>query len=93
MTPQKFERMVLYVLALFEFVDPVATQRFTECPKSKLFMNYRALQLSVIDKYDLWDETWNPVMVEGCDLSPDHPHELSLRAIEQAWERMQPSKS
>jgi hypothetical protein len=39
------------------------------------------------NKYKLWENKWEPELRNGSDYSPNHPDNLSMEIIKEAWRR------
>ena len=41
------------------------------------------------NNYKLWENPWEPEIQGGCDCSPNHPDQVSMRIIKEVWQRGQ----
>jgi hypothetical protein len=37
--------------------------------------------------YNLWERPWKPEIVDGADISPQHPDAISTRVLEIVWDK------
>lgn len=60
---------------------------FIDTKKSDLIQYHTGLGRSIRNTFKLWERKWEPEIIDGADHSPNHPDQLSMRIIEQVWER------
>jgi hypothetical protein len=87
----EFDEMVLLVEAWFHKDTPNNKKEFLETPKNKLVKYHSTLGRSIRNEFKLWETEWKPDMHDGVDCSPNHPDQLSMRVIENVWDRLQNS--
>lgn len=69
---------------------PVVHQlMFQECPKGNLIEYHHTLGRNIRNEFEFWKIKWDPELVDGVDMSPDHPDAISMRIIESVWEKTQ----
>lgn len=56
--------------------------RFTETPFKDLIAYHNSLGRMIRNEYGLWQNEWEPVMIEGADHSEQHPDAISMRIIQ-----------
>lgn len=59
-------------------------------------MPYQGVSLSTLhntlgryvrNKFNLWEYSWDPEIIDNIDYSPFHPDQLSITIIEAAWQK------
>jgi hypothetical protein len=50
---------------------------------------HHTLGQNIRNEFRLWEQPWEPDLVGGVDMSPDHPDALSMRIIQEVWRRVQ----
>jgi hypothetical protein len=86
-----FEDMVGVVENWFHKDSVKNKKEFLETPKDKLVMYHSTLGRSIRNEFKLWETHWTPDIRNGVDYSPDHPDQISMRVIEEVWERLNKS--
>lgn len=56
--------------------------------KEDLIVLHNNLGRDIRNAFDLWGYKWKPELVDGVDVSPDHPDLVSQRVIERVWEKL-----
>ena len=56
--------------------------------KDDLIMFHHSFGRYIRNEYGLWDHPWEPELVDGIDVSPNHPDAISKAIIEQLHERL-----
>lgn len=64
-------------------------ERFKKMEKDELIMFHRTLGMIIRNHLMLWERKWTPELVDGVDVSENHPDAISMRLIENAWEYLQ----
>lgn len=59
----------------------------TKFDNLNLFMS--SLGLGIIEHFNLWAFPWKPQLVDGLDISPNHPENLALTVIQAVWRNTQ----
>jgi hypothetical protein len=84
-----FEDMVNEVAGLLnKETQKEIKKEFVNTPKDKLVMYHGTLGRTIRNEYKLWDTNWTPDIRDGVDYSPDHPDQVSMRVLEEVWERL-----
>ena len=80
------EEMTATVSTWLSKATPEERNKFLSTPKEKLVKYHDSLGRDIRNEFKLWDRNWTPVLDEfGCDASPDHPDQLSMKVIEEVW--------
>lgn len=72
-------------------------EKWTEEDRSKFFLTeyndktllsyHHSLGTYIRNKYKLWGNQWEPVLIDHVDHSPYHPDNISMTIIEEVWKR------
>ena len=72
-------------------------EKWSEEDRSKFFLTeyndrtlisyHHSLGTYIRNKYKLWGNSWEPVLIDGVDHSPYHPDNISMTIIEEVWKR------
>lgn len=84
----EFKEMVCIVENWFYKDTDENKKEFLETPKEKLVKYHTSLGRSIRNEFKLWDREWKPDIRAGVDYSPDHPDQISMRVIEEVWNRL-----
>ncbi|PHS22253.1 MAG: hypothetical protein COA84_13935 [Robiginitomaculum sp.] len=68
----------------FKESPKVLQNDFLATPYNSLFIYHNSLGRSIRNECELWQENWEPKLVEGIDCSPNHPDAVSMEIIKQA---------
>lgn len=70
------------------FIDSPEEARldFKRTAKDNLVMFHHSLGMSIRNEFKLWENKWEPELIDGVDCSPNHPDAISMRIIERVWE-------
>ena len=80
-------QIVFDVLSWFnEDVEDEFIDEFMQTPRDELIMYHHTLGREIRNKYKLWTYEWTPVIIDGFDMSPDHPDAVSMKIIEDVWD-------
>lgn len=84
-----FEDMVTQVTTLLN-KDTLKEikKEFVNTPKNKLVKFHSTLGRTIRNEFKLWETEWKPEIRDGVDYSPDHPDQLSMRVMEEVWEKL-----
>lgn len=89
MTPERMEEIVLEMIQVYNNV-PISDQfDFKHASESELIEWHDSLGRDIRNEFGLWDTPWEPVLVEGVDMSPNHPDAISMDIIKEIWRRVQ----
>jgi len=84
------ERYVNTILFQNEFVLTSATlENLRKTPKDQLIQFHSNLGRLIRNSLCLWNIKHKPKIVDGVDVSHNHPDAVSMRIIEALWERLQ----
>lgn len=68
--------------------DQDARNHFLKCTKDELIQYHHSLGQNIRNEFGLWGEKWVPVIIDGCDMSEQHPDAVSMKIIEIVWEKL-----
>ena len=84
-----FEDMVNEVARLLnKETQKEIKKEFVNTPKYKLVLFHLTLGRTIRNEYKLWDTSWTPDIRDGVDYALDHPDQISMRVMEEVWERL-----
>lgn len=63
-------------------------QEFLACAFDKLVNYHHTLGREIRNEFGLWQESWIPDLVDGIDMSPEHPDAVSMYIIGQVWKKL-----
>ena len=74
-----------------DFAAPLSefVVQFVDTPRDSLVKYHPLLGRMVRNEFKMWEDYWTPEIINGVDVSPDHPDQRSQRVIEQTWEQLQ----
>lgn len=63
--------------------------KFISEKKVNLIGYHHSLGAYIRNEYHLWDNKWEPEICPktNCDISPNHPDQISMTIIEKVWEK------
>lgn len=68
---------------------PLALQfDFKTCKYERLIEFHDSLGREIRNEFRLWENAWVPEIVDGADVSKDHPDQISMNIIEEVWRRI-----
>jgi hypothetical protein len=70
-------------------MGPEFVVAFVDCSRTDLVRYHHSLGRMLRNEFKMWEHDWTPEIVNGVDVSPDHPDQRSQRIIEQAWTLLQ----
>jgi hypothetical protein len=89
MTPERREEIILEMVDEFK-KSPLSEQfDFKHARKDELIEWHHTLGRTIRGEFGLWEENWEPILVDGVDMSPNHPDAISMSIIEEIWRRVQ----
>lgn len=62
-------------------------REFIECEERNLIQYHHSLGRNIRNEFNLWTLEWEPEIVDGFDMSPNHPDAISHRVIVDVWKR------
>ena len=89
MKQERFEEIVETVLGWFIRASEPSRQSFKQSTKENLIRYHHSLGREIRNEFGLWAEQWEPKLVDGVDMSEDHPDAISQRIIIEVWRRVQ----
>lgn len=91
MDDEKFKECVEEVHRWFKKASQSEQEEFKSMDKEGLIRYHHSLGRSIRNKFNLWEFSWIPHIVDECDTSPDHPDAISMRIIEAVWDKVKES--
>ena len=85
--PPLIENMVLQTQEWLYESSFDERKAFLNSSKGDLVRWHHTIGQDIRNHYNLWGRSWTPDIVDGFDVSPDHPDQLSMRVIEEVWLR------
>jgi len=64
-------------------------EKFINTPREDLIIYHSTLGRYIRNYFSLWSYKHTPELVNGVDVSPNHPDAISMRVIEKVWEHFQ----
>jgi len=61
---------------------------FTETKQENLVSFHSSLGRSIRNGFKLWEFPWKPEIVDGIDMSDNHPDSISMRVLELVHKKM-----
>lgn len=92
MDDTKFNECVNTVAKWFEGASECEKKSFINTPREHLIRYHHSLGPNIRNKFELWKNEWVPVIVDGVDISPNHPDAISMKIIEAVWDRVTSSR-
>ena len=89
MNQERFEEIVTTVVGWFNEASEQARISFKDTPEDKLIRYHHSLGQDIRNEFGLWSDKWEPKIVEGVDMSEDHPDAISQKIIVEVWRRVQ----
>lgn len=90
MKKQEIEKIVDNILRGEELIlSPSTLNDIRSCQKADLIQYHSGIGMAIRNAYNLWKVKWKPKIVNGVDMSPDHPDQVSMKIIERLWEKLQ----
>ena len=69
-------------------VDDADMRYIAATPEDKLISLHHSLGTEIRNRSKLWLREWTPQIVNGVDMSPNHPDAISMSAIKEIWKRL-----
>lgn len=85
---EQFELMVTETIGFLNEEPYKVALEFFETPEHMLIRYHSSLGQSIRNEFGLWENDWTPEIVDGCDMSDDHPDAISMRVIREVWKRV-----
>ena len=82
------DEQVKEVLSWFEKADEHDQDEFRNTPADGLVIYHNSLGKDIRNHFGLWDTKWEPEIINGVDMSQDHPDEISMKVIKAVWEKV-----
>jgi hypothetical protein len=81
--------MVKAILEDFKNFSDREKEEFITTQFNNLNFFMPSLGVGIIEHFSLWAFPWRPQIVDGLDVSPNHPDNLALTVIEAVWRNLQ----
>jgi hypothetical protein len=85
----KIDEIADQVMHWFGSADGELQLEFQSTRFNDLHRFHQTLGQDIRNEFRLWEQHWQPDLVGGVDMSPDHPDALSMKVIEEVWRRVQ----
>ena len=79
----------LWLTHKIKALGPDFIVQFVDTPRDRLVKYYDSLGRMVRNEFKMWEDHWTPEIINGVDVSPEHPDQRSYKAIERVWEQLQ----
>jgi hypothetical protein len=89
MTPERREEIVVSLIAAFNQSSISEQFEFKTATEADLIEWHSSLGRDIRNNYGLWENDWEPELVDGVDYSPNHPDAISMSIINEVWRRVQ----
>lgn len=83
------EDKIGWLVRKIKAMGPEFVVTFVDCPQDRLARYNDSLGRMLRNEFKMWDTEWKPEVVNGVDVSPEHPDQRSQRIIEYCWDRLQ----
>lgn len=81
--------MAVWLAKKIQSMGPTFVVQFVDSPRDSLAKYHGSLGRMIRNEFKMWDADWRPDIINGVDVSPDHPDQRSQRIIEYCWDRLQ----
>lgn len=89
----KIDEMAEKVYEWYKFSLPQNQMEFKHTSKDDLVIYHHSLGRNIRNYFKLWEnDTHEPEIVDGVDVSPDHPDAISMKVIEAVWDKIHKEK-
>jgi hypothetical protein len=85
----KINEITDLVMHWFGTADPQMQMEFQATRFADLHRFHQSIGQDIRNEFRLWEQPWEPDLVGGVDMSPNHPDALSMKVIEEVWRRVQ----
>lgn len=82
-TEEKIEEIVASVMSSMDEEEKVFLRN---TKKEDLIQFHHTVGSWIRNEFKLWGYKFTPELVDGVDMSPNHPDAVSMRIIEKIWE-------
>lgn len=79
------DEMVEYVITHLSVKDKIWLQR---SPRNRLIQFHHNIGRWIRNTFELWSRPFTPEIVDGVDISKDHPDAISMRVIEDVYNKL-----
>lgn len=82
------EDMIIAVMEWYSHA-PISQQfDFKTCTEVDLITYHDSVGRDIRNIFGLWEKSWIPVIVDGTDVSEEHPDQISMYIIKEVWRRI-----
>jgi len=82
-------RMADVVLGWLRDLPRDVEEEFAAVAEDRLHQYHHSLGRQIRNHFQLWNISWEPELVEGVDVSNEHPDAISMEVIREVWRRVQ----
>jgi hypothetical protein len=79
------DNMVDTVTTWFDDMPKNDQESFLALCEQDLITLHHTLGRSIRNEFHLWDNKWEPVIINNVDHSEEHPDSISMRIITEVW--------
>lgn len=80
---------VVWLTSYIQKLGPQFVVTFADCKESSLVKYHDSLGRAVRNQFDMWEDPWEPEIINGVDYSPNHPDQRSQAVIYALWKDLQ----
>ena len=81
-----FEDIVAEVSGWLRKENEKTRTEFLNTKEKDLIGYHQNLGRKIRNEFKLWETSWTPDIVNGVDMSDEHPDAISMRVIKKVWE-------
>jgi hypothetical protein len=85
----EFDDIVAEVSDWLQKESTEVLSEFLNTKEKDLISYHTSLGRKIRNEFKLWELNWTPEIVDGVDISQDHPDAISMRVIETIWNKFQ----
>ena len=82
---ERYDEIVAEVRGWFEDVPTTIRAEFISSTGENLIRYHHTLGTAIRNEFHLWQFGWEPEIVNGIDMSQNHPDAISQRIIVDVW--------
>lgn len=87
LTPENYIHIINTVVGWFLKAPADIQAEFKNNTEQSLIKYHHSLGTQIRNEFLLWEHPWEPEIVDGVDMSPNHPDSVSQRIIVDVWKR------
>lgn len=85
LSKERYDEIVAAVVGWLEEVPAGTYVEFLSNTELGLIRYHHTLGTAIRNEFELWKFPWEPEIVAGIDVSPNHPDAISQRIIVDVW--------